>query len=248
METFFGFKSVSPEERRKRINAVFDNVSSRYDLMNDAMSFGLHRPWKNKVIDLLRPRDGAHLLDMAAGTGDISLRYLKKSLETHLDTRVTLCDYNRNMLGVAEKRLVEQGFVKQTRIVNADAALLPFADNTFDSYVISYGLRNVTFIDRALHEAYRVLKPGGNFVCLEFSKVTHPLFAKIYHAYRFDFIPKLGQCLAKDEDSYAYLAESIEQFYSQETLKKMLEEAQFQHVSFEDILFGVSAIHQGIKV
>ncbi|MBX9696852.1 MAG: ubiquinone/menaquinone biosynthesis methyltransferase, partial [Alphaproteobacteria bacterium] len=194
------------------------------------------------------PREGAHLLDMAAGTGDISLRYLKKSLEHHLDTRVTLCDYNRSMLDVAEKRLVEHGFLRQARIVNADAAQLPFEDNTFDSYVISYGLRNVTFIDQALSEAYRVLKPGGNFVCLEFSKVKNPLFSKIYHAYRFDFIPKLGQCLAKDEDSYTYLAESIEQFYSQETLKMMLEEAQFQHVSFEDILFGVSAIHQGIKV
>lgn len=248
MKTFFGFKSVSPEERKKSINDVFDRVASRYDLMNDAMSLGLHRVWKKKLIDIIRPRDGSHLLDMATGTGDIALNYLKQSVDKRLKTKVTLCDYNRSMLSIAEKRLIEHGFIESSSIVNADAAQLPFEANTFDTYVISYGLRNVTLIDQALKEAHRVLKPGGNFVCLEFSKVSHPLFSKIYRTYRFDLIPKLGKCLAKDEASYTYLSESIEQFYDQETLRKMLEDAGFSHVSYQDIMLGVSSIHQAIKI
>lgn len=248
LETFFGFKPVPPEERRKKINAVFSSVASRYNLMNDAMSFGLHRSWKNHLIDIIRPRDGAHILDMAAGTGDITLKYLKKSAASGFKAHVTLCDYNREMLGVAEKRLIESGFIDNTEIVNADAAKLPFEDNRFDSYVISYGLRNVTFIEEALREAYRVLKPGSNFVCLEFSKVRDPLLSKFYKAYRFEIIPKLGKCIAKDEASYQYLSESIEQFYDQETLKKMLESVGFSQVSYQNILGGISAVHQAIKV
>ncbi len=248
METFFGFKSVTPEERRKKINAVFSSVASRYNIMNDAMSFGLHRPWKSYLVDIIRPRDGARILDMAAGTGDITLKYLKKSITLGFKTHVTLCDYNREMLSVAEKRLIENGFIENTEIVNADAAKLPFEDNFFDSYVISYGLRNVTFIKEALQEAYRVLKPGGNFVCLEFSKVKDPLLRKIYKAYRFEVIPKLGKCIAQDEASYQYLSESIEQFYDQEELKQILEAVGFSHVSYQNILAGISAIHQAIKV
>ena len=247
-ETHFGYRSVSANEKTSLVASVFTRVANRYDLMNDLMSGGIHRLWKNELIHMVRPRPGMHLLDMAGGTGDIAFRFLESSKDFSPPVQVTVCDYNADMLAEGRKRAINQGIIEGIEWITADAAAPPFADNSFDAYTISFGLRNITDIAAALKEAYRILKPGGQFFCLEFSKVTSPILAKMYESYSFHVIPRLGQMVANDKESYQYLVESITQFPDQETLRTMIEKAGFQSVSYRNMTYGVVAIHSGLKL
>jgi ubiquinone/menaquinone biosynthesis methyltransferase len=245
-QTYFGYRAVTPTEKTSLVASVFTRVANRYDLMNDLMSGGIHRLWKNELIHMVRPRPGMHLLDMAGGTGDIAFRFLEASKD--FSVQVTVCDYNADMLAEGRKRAINQGIIEEIEWITADASAPPFADNSFDAYTISFGLRNVTDIAAALKEAYRILKPGGQFLCLEFSKVTSPILAKLYESYSFHVIPRLGQIVVNDKESYQYLVESITQFPDQETLREMIEQAGFQSVSYRNMTYGVVAIHAGLKL
>ena len=237
----FGFEEVSPEEKTARVGSVFSRVARRYDLMNDLMSGGLHRPWKDLFVRRVRPRAGEAILDMAGGTGDIAFRLARRG------ARVTVTDINPDMLGVGEERAKSRGIEGLAwSVQNAEA--LSFADASFDAYTIAFGIRNVTHIDRALAEAHRVLKIGGRFFCLEFSTTTWPGFAQVYDRYSMTLVPKLGKAVAKDEESYRYLVESIRRFPPMERFKAMIEAAGFRQTKVEPILGGLVAIHSGWKV
>lgn len=244
-KTSFGFKKVSPEEKTHLVQDVFDRVAGKYDLMNDVLSLGIHRLWKAELIKMLRPRPHIHLLDVAGGTGDIALKFLKSCAYS---SNVTVYDANQSMLKAGFNRAIDQGILKGLSWICGDAAVLPFQNNFYDAYSIAFGLRNVTDIEGALKEAYRVLKPGGMFFCLEFSKITLPSLAKLYKFYSFNIIPTLGSLIAKDKDAYQYLVESIEEFYSQEALATLLQKAGFSQVSYQNLSSGIVAIHSGIKV
>jgi len=211
------------------------------------MSLGVHRLWKDTFIRDLSPTPGMHLLDMAGGTGDISLKYLKKTRSMSPRPKVTICDINQEMLNVGRAKLVDQGYLHRVHYTCSDAASLPYPDNSFDAYTIAFGLRNVTEIEKALKEAYRVLKPGSRFLCLEFSKIGIPFLNKLYKKYSFEFIPKIGEFVADEADAYQYLVESIERFPDQETLAKMIAEAGFSHVKHRNLSAGIVAIHSGVK-
>lgn len=242
--SWFGFKKVTPEEKTRRVLGVFKSVASSYDLMNDLMSGGMHRLWKNKFIRYLRPRAGEKLLDLAGGTGDIAFRF-KKSAP---DSVVTVCDINPAMLEVGKKRAVDHGILSGIKWVTGNAEDLPFPDNSFDAVTISFGLRNVTHIDKALCDIFRVLKPGGRFFCLEFSHVDNSLLEKAYDAFSFKIIPKIGEIVAKDRDSYQYLVESIRQFPDQDALAARMKKAGFERVEFQNLTGGIAAIHSGYKL
>ncbi|HYD19686.1 MAG TPA: bifunctional demethylmenaquinone methyltransferase/2-methoxy-6-polyprenyl-1,4-benzoquinol methylase UbiE [Patescibacteria group bacterium] len=242
---WFGYKKVKPAEKTKLVEGVFDNVASRYDVMNDFMSGGIHRLWKNRLVRLMHPRSSRKLLDVAGGTGDIAFRYRKDAGE---DAQITVCDINKEMLKVGRDRAIDRGFLKGFEWVEGNAESLPFADREFHLYSIAFGLRNVTHIDNALAEAYRVLKAGGQFFCLEFSYVNNAALRKIYDEYSFRVIPKLGELVAKDRDSYQYLVESIRQFPKQEELKSRMEKAGFERVSIINLSGGIAAIHVGNKL
>lgn len=243
-KTKFGFQDVLPEEKTRLVTQVFSSVASRYDIMNDLMSGGVHRWWKNQLVFMTRPRPGQKILDVAGGTGDIATRILQASGN---QAHVTVCDRNIDMISEGRDRQIDRGSLSGIEWVCGDGAQLPFEDNTFDTYTISFGLRNITDIAQAIKEAYRVLKPGGQYFCLEFSKVTNPLLKKAYKAYSFGVIPAIGSIVAKDKDSYQYLVESIENFPDQETLKQMIADQGFQQVSYTNLTQGVVAIHSGIK-
>jgi demethylmenaquinone methyltransferase/2-methoxy-6-polyprenyl-1,4-benzoquinol methylase len=243
-ETSFGFKKVTPIEKTKEVYNVFKRVAARYDLMNDVMSLGIHRYWKHKLIEMMRPRPGSHLLDVAGGTGDIAIRFLQAAPTA----QVTVCDLNEAMMKEGRDKAIDAGIIQNLDWVCADAASLPFADQSFDTYSISFGLRNVTDIPAALKEAWRVLKPGGQYFCLEFSKVENPVFKKVYEEYSFRLIPKIGAMIAQDHDAYQYLVESIARFPDQETLLGMLQKAGFKQTSYVNCTNGIVAIHSGIKV
>lgn len=247
LSTLFGFQKVSPEEKTQKVLGVFSSVARKYDVMNDMMSLGFHRLWKDSLIRELSPFPGMRLLDMAGGTGDITLRFLKKTQSMSPQPTVFLCDINQDMLDIGRRNLIDAGILDRVTYDCCDAASLPFQEASMDAYTIAFGLRNVTKIQAALHEAYRVLKPGGRFLCLEFSKVGLPFLNKLYKSYSFHIIPKLGQWIAHDEGSYQYLVESIETFPSQEQLKKMLETAGFQYVTYRNLTQGIVAIHKGVK-
>ncbi len=242
---WFGYKRVTPAEKTRRVEGVFDSVASRYDLMNDLMSGGVHRLWKNKFISLLHPSAHKTLLDVAGGTGDIAFRYRKRAGEK---ATITVCDINREMLHVGKNRALDQGFLKGIEWVEGNAESLPFADNSYHLYTISFGLRNVPKIDDALEEAFRVLKPGGQFFCLEFSRMTNPLLQKIYDEYSFRLIPKIGALVTHDRDSYQYLVESIRQFPQQKELASRMKKAGFEQVRFINLSGGIAAIHTGTKL
>jgi len=247
--TQFGEKTVTPEEKTSLVHGVFDNVANKYDIMNDLMSGGLHRIWKDRFIREIRPRPGLKYLDVAGGTGDIAFR-IKQKLETgnsELETQITLCDLTHNMLEVGRDRATDKGWLNDFEWVTGNAEDLPFPDNHFDVYTISFGLRNVTHIDKALKEAHRVLKPGGRFFCLEFSQIPTPLLAKLYDLYSFNIIPKIGEIVAKDRDSYQYLVESIRRFPKQKELVKRLTTAGFKKAAYSNLNFGIVAIHRGLK-
>lgn len=242
--TKFGERDVTPEEKTTLVRGVFDSVADQYDVMNDLMSGGVHRLWKNHLIRKIRPRAGLSYLDVAGGTGDVAFRIREK---TGADADITLCDLNWDMLRVGRDRAIDKGWLNDFDWVTGNAEILPMEDNSVDVYTIAFGLRNVTRIDDALKEAFRVLKPGGRFYCLEFSHVDNPLLRKLYDGYSYEVIPRIGQAVAKDRDSYQYLVESIRKFPSQKALKRRLSEAGFSKCSYENMTFGVAAIHYGIK-
>jgi demethylmenaquinone methyltransferase/2-methoxy-6-polyprenyl-1,4-benzoquinol methylase len=237
----FGFDDVAPEEKTARVGSVFSRVARRYDLMNDVMSGGLHRHWKDLFVRRVRPRRGEAILDMAGGTGDVAFRLARSG------ARVTVADINPDMLAVGEERAKSRGIEGLTwSVQNAEA--LDFAENGFDAYTIAFGIRNVTHVEKALAEAHRVLKLGGRFFCLEFSTTTWPGFARLYDAYSLSVVPKLGKAVARDEESYRYLVESIRRFPPMERFKAMIGTAGFTQTKFEPILGGLVAIHSGWKV
>ncbi len=243
-KTDFGFQSVDIDQKEKLVGGVFDSVASSYDLMNDAMSLGIHRLWKRHAISLLSVREGMKVLDLAAGTGDLTCLIAPLVKESG---HITVSDINNNMLMEAKHRLIDKGIVGNIDIIQANAESLPFADNSFDRVIMGFGLRNVTHKDRALKSIYRVLRPGGRMIILEFSHPTNPLFSRIYDAYSFHILPKLGEWLAKDRDSYQYLAESIRMHPNQETLKAMVLEAGFDKCEVHNLTGGIVALHKGIK-
>jgi demethylmenaquinone methyltransferase/2-methoxy-6-polyprenyl-1,4-benzoquinol methylase len=236
----FGFEEVSPEEKTRRVGSVFSNVARRYDLMNDLMSGGLHRLWKSQFVSRVRPRKGEAILDMAGGTGDVAFRLAERG------ARVTVADINPDMLAVGGERAKRRRLEGlEWREENAEA--LTFPDGSFDGYTIAFGIRNVTHIERALVEAQRVLKLGGRFFCLEFSTTTWPGFARLYDDYSLRVVPRIGKAVARDEESYRYLVESIRRFPPMERFKAMIEAAGFSQVRAEPILGGLVAIHSGWK-
>lgn len=242
--TQFGRRTVTPEEKTGLVRGVFDSVAENYDLMNDLMSGGLHRLWKDRFVRQIRPRPGMDILDVAGGTGDIAFRMRKK---TGPDARITVFDLNRNMLEVGRDRAIDRSWTEDFEWITGNAESLPFPDNSFDLYTIAFGLRNVTHIDRALAEAARVLRPGGQFFCLEFSHVRQPVMARIYDAYSFGVIPRVGGMVAKDRESYQYLVESIRKFPDQETLCARMAAAGLKKPVFSNLSAGVVAIHRGLK-
>ena len=237
----FGYETVTPAEKTARVGEVFSRVARRYDLMNDAMSVGMHRLWKDRFVRKLKPRRGETILDMAGGTGDIAFRLARRGAQ------VTVADINQDMLDVGKQRARERG-IEGLAWSRQNAETLTFADRSFDAYTIAFGIRNVTRIDRALAEAHRVLRHGGRFFCLEFSTTQWPGFAEIYDLYSHKIVPRLGEALAGDEASYRYLVESIRRFPDMPAFAAMIREAGFHEVRAEPILGGLVAIHSGWKV
>jgi ubiquinone/menaquinone biosynthesis methyltransferase len=242
--THFGYQSVPVDDKVKHVKKVFQGVAPHYDVMNDLMSAGLHRVWKKHLIQMMNPMAGSHLLDVAGGTGDIAFRFLNEAA----NTKVTLCDINPMMLKEGQKNAFNRNIIKNIEWVCGNAEELPLPLAVFDYYTIAFGIRNVTHIDKALKEAYRVLKPGGRFLCLEFSHVAQPLLSKLYKAYSFNVIPFLGRHVADDEASYRYLVESIQMFPKQEEFAQMIEQAGFVNVSYRNLTQGIVAIHSGWKI
>jgi demethylmenaquinone methyltransferase/2-methoxy-6-polyprenyl-1,4-benzoquinol methylase len=235
-----GFKDVAPEEKTKAVGDIFARVASRYDLMNDLMSGGMHRLWKNEFVQLLKPQPHEHILDLAGGTGDIAFRIAKRG------AKVTVADINPGMLGVGRERAEKRGLAG-LEFVEANAEEMLFADQSFDAVTIAFGIRNVTDIPKALRDIRRTLKWGGRFYCLEFSASEWPGFAKLYDAYTLNLVPKVGAVVADDEDAYRYLAESIKRFPDMPSFARMIEEAGFRQVKARPILGGAVAIHSGWK-
>lgn len=241
-KTHFGFRTVAEDEKSSLVRDVFNSVASRYDLMNDLMSAGLHRLWKQEMVATLAPRSGWKVLDVAGGTGDIALRIKKRA-----QCDVTVCDINAQMLEEGKKRALNENVLSGIEFVCGDAESLPFEDNSRDAYTIAFGIRNVTHIDKALREALRVLKPGGKFLCLEFSQLPNEQLQKMYDRYSFTVIPKLGVLVAGSAQPYQYLVESIRQFPDQERFAAMIREAGFESVQYRNLTQGVVALHSGRK-
>jgi demethylmenaquinone methyltransferase/2-methoxy-6-polyprenyl-1,4-benzoquinol methylase len=242
--THFGFETVPESEKAGRVQGVFGSVASKYDVMNDAMSMGIHRIWKDAMMDWLAPRPGQRLLDVAGGTGDISFRFLKRAGSGH----ATDCDLTEPMLVEGRKRAEADQMAESLDWVVGDAMALPFEDNTFDVYTISFGIRNVTRPQEALNEAYRVLKPGGRLMVLEFSQIPNQLMQKVYDLYSFNIIPRMGQLIADDRDSYQYLVESIRKFPDQDTFLDMVRKAGFANAKYRNLTMGIACLHSGWKI
>jgi len=243
--THFGFQDVPVGEKASMVRGVFDSVAENYDLMNDLMSAGVHRLWKNAMLDWLMPRPGQHLLDVAGGTGDIAFKFMDRLKG---DGKVTVLDINHAMLSVGQDRALDQGRLSGLEWVNGDAMSLPLPDKSVDAYTIAFGIRNVTDIPMALREARRVLKPGGRFMCLEFSKVTMPGLKEFYDFYSFNLLPEIGKAVAGDRESYQYLVESIRKFPDADKFKSMIEEAGFGQVKYRTLSGGIAAIHSAWRI
>ena len=241
--THFGFTTVNARDKADMVKGVFDNVASRYDLMNDLMSLGVHRLWKSTFIDYLDPRPEMKLIDVGGGTGDIAFKFLKSG-----GGQVTVCDINDEMLSVGRDRAIDKGILTGVDWVNGDAEKLPIPENTFDAYTTAFCIRNVTHIESALSEARRVLKPGGRFLCLEFSQVVLPVLEKIYDTYSFNILPWLGQMVTDDEGSYRYLAESIRRFPNQDKLTAMITDAGLKQANYQNLSGGIATIHSAWRV
>ena len=242
--THFGARQVREDEKAGMVRDLFSDVANRYDIMNDVMSMGIHRVWKEAMMDWLAPRAGQTLLDVAGGTGDVSFKFLKRAGQGH----ATVCDLTEGMLVEGRKRAEAEKMIDSLDWVVGDAMNLPFEDNTFDVYTISFGIRNVTRPQEALNEAYRVLRPGGRLMVLEFSQLPNPALQKAYDLYSFNVIPRMGQVIANDRDSYQYLVESIRNFPDQETFLDMVRAAGFDQAKYRNLTMGVAALHSGWKL
>ena len=246
--THFGFQNVDEAEKQARVNDVFSKVAARYDLMNDLMSGGLHRAWKDAMINAVSPPKSSkpfHHLDVAGGTGDIAFRLLKAGGP---GCQVTLCDINPEMIAEGRVRAKKDGFSRNVTFSVGNAESLPFEDKSFDAYTIAFGIRNVTHIDKALEEAYRVLKPGGHFLCLEFSHVEVPGLDTLYDAYSFTAIPAIGKVVTGDGQPYRYLVESIRKFPEQDEFLGMIADAGFGNVKYQNFTGGIVALHSGWRI
>ncbi|MDN0030659.1 bifunctional demethylmenaquinone methyltransferase/2-methoxy-6-polyprenyl-1,4-benzoquinol methylase UbiE [Serratia marcescens] len=242
--TDFGFRTVARDEKQAMVADVFHSVAAKYDVMNDLMSFGIHRIWKRFTIDCSGVRRGQRVLDLAGGTGDLAAKF---SRMVGVQGQVVLADINDSMLKMGREKLRDRGIVGNINYVQANAEALPFPDNYFDCITISFGLRNVTDKDKALRSMFRVLKPGGRLLVLEFSKPLLAPLSKAYDAYSFHVLPKIGELVVKDPDSYRYLAESIRMHPDQETLKGMMGNAGFENVTYFNLTGGIVALHRGFK-
>ncbi len=242
--THFGYREVAEDQKAEMVKGVFTNVASRYDIMNDVMSAGIHRLWKDAMMDWLAPRSGQSLLDVAGGTGDIAFRFLKRAPAA----QAVVLDMTESMLVEGRKRAEAEKLADWLDWVVGDAMALPFADASFDVYTISFGIRNVTRIADALSEAFRVLKPGGRLMVLEFSQLPNLAMQKAYDLYSFNVIPRMGQLIAQDRDSYQYLVESIRQFPDQKRFAAMIREAGFEIVKYRNLSLGIAALHSGWKI
>ncbi|HBU15340.1 MAG: bifunctional demethylmenaquinone methyltransferase/2-methoxy-6-polyprenyl-1,4-benzoquinol methylase [Rhodobacteraceae bacterium GWE1_64_9] len=243
-QTHFGFQTVNEAEKAGMVHGVFTRVASKYDIMNDVMSMGIHRIWKDAMMDWLAPRPGARLLDVAGGTGDVSFRFLKRAP----GAAATVLDMTESMLIEGRQRAEAERMADRLDWVVGDAMALPFPANTFDVYTISFGIRNVTRVQDALTEAYRVLRPGGRLMVLEFSQLPNEGMQKLYDLYSFNVIPVMGQIIAGDRDSYQYLVESIRKFPDQETFAGMIRQAGFGQVAYRNLSLGIAALHSGWKI
>jgi demethylmenaquinone methyltransferase / 2-methoxy-6-polyprenyl-1,4-benzoquinol methylase len=243
--THFGFENVAAGEKAGRVRAVFDSVADRYDLMNDLMSFGIHRIWKRFAVELAGIRAGHKILDLASGTGDLAHRFAGL---VGPDGHVVMSDINNAMLSNGRDRMLNDGHAGNVEYVQVNAETIPFADNSFDCVTIAFGLRNVTDKQKALNEMQRVLKPGGRALVLEFSHPTDKTFSKIYDLYSFKLLPFIGKVVTNDEDSYRYLAESIRMHPDQETLKGMMESAGLDRCDYHNLSIGIVAVHRGFKL
>jgi demethylmenaquinone methyltransferase / 2-methoxy-6-polyprenyl-1,4-benzoquinol methylase len=232
------------------VRGVFESVADRYDLMNDLMSGGIHRLWKRTMIDWLHPRAGQQFVDVAGGTGDIAVRIFHRIGVDGVaaGSRIVVCDLTPAMLAIGRDRALDGGVLRGIEWINGDAERLPFADRTFDGYTIAFGLRNVTRLDEALVEARRVLKPGGHFLCLEFSHVAMPILDRLYDLYSFQILPVLGQIVAQDRSAYQYLVESIRRFPSQDDLSQRIASAGFDRVAFRNLTGGIAALHSAWRI
>ncbi|AMG99674.1 bifunctional demethylmenaquinone methyltransferase/2-methoxy-6-polyprenyl-1,4-benzoquinol methylase UbiE [Serratia liquefaciens] len=242
--TDFGFRTVARDEKQAMVADVFHSVAAKYDVMNDLMSFGIHRIWKRFTIDCSGVRRGQRVLDLAGGTGDLAAKFSRMVGE---QGKVVLADINDSMLKMGREKLRDRGIVGNVSYVQANAEALPFPDNYFDCITISFGLRNVTDKDKALRSMFRVLKPGGRLLVLEFSKPLLAPLSKAYDAYSFHVLPKIGELVVKDPESYRYLAESIRMHPDQETLKGMMGAAGFDNVTYFNLTGGIVALHRGFK-
>ncbi|CNI93376.1 MULTISPECIES: bifunctional demethylmenaquinone methyltransferase/2-methoxy-6-polyprenyl-1,4-benzoquinol methylase UbiE [Yersinia] len=242
--THFGFRTVAKEQKESMVAEVFHSVAAKYDLMNDLMSFGVHRIWKRFTIDCSGVRRGQRVLDLAGGTGDLTAKFSRLVGE---QGEVVLADINESMLRMGREKLRDKGVVGNVSYVQANAEALPFPDNYFDCITISFGLRNVTEKEKALRSMFRVLKPGGRLLVLEFSKPLLEPLSKAYDAYSFHILPKIGELVAQDSESYRYLAESIRMHPDQETLKGMMMDAGFENVTYSNLTGGIVALHRGFK-
>ena len=243
--THFGFKQVAKEEKVKLVRGVFDSVAGNYDIMNDLMSLGIHRVWKRIAVQLANVRKGEQVLDLAGGTGDLTALFEERVGKTG---QVVLADINAQMLRTGRDRLIDKGLAGNIRYAQVNAECLPFEDNTFDCVCIAFGLRNVTDKDAALRSMHRVLKPGGRVIVLEFSHPTDPVTEKVYDFYSFNLLPKIGKLVAKDEQSYRYLAESIRMHPKQEELKTMMQNAGLERCEYFNMTQGIVAGHRGYKI
>jgi demethylmenaquinone methyltransferase/2-methoxy-6-polyprenyl-1,4-benzoquinol methylase len=244
-KTHFGYQQVDADKKESLVAGVFDSVASKYDVMNDVMSFGIHRIWKKIALAHTGLKKGQCALDVAGGTGDLTIELSK---QVGAEGEVVMSDINATMLEQGRRRLIDKGIAGNVKFVVANAEDLPFEDNSFDCITIAFGLRNVTHQDRALASMYRVLKPGGRLLVLEFSKPVMPGLDKAYDFYSFNILPKMGKVIANDEDSYRYLAESIRMHPDQATLKKMMQDAGFERCTYHNMTGGIVALHKGFKL
>jgi demethylmenaquinone methyltransferase/2-methoxy-6-polyprenyl-1,4-benzoquinol methylase len=246
----FGFQDVPAEQKSSLVRGVFESVADRYDLMNDLMSGGIHRFWKRTMIDWLHPRAGQQFVDVAGGTGDVAVRITNRigSGASAAESRVVVCDLTLSMLAIGRNRALDRGILRGIEWVAGDAQRLPFADRTFDAYTIAFGLRNLTHLDTALTEARRVLKPGGRFLCLEFSHVAVPILDRLYDLYSFQILPMLGQIVTRDRAAYQYLVESIRRFPGQEELSRRIASVGLERGEFRNLTGGIAALHSAWRI
>ena len=247
MSTAYGFEQVGEGKKQEKVNDVFHSVAKRYDVMNDLMSVGMHRLWKSALVTKAAPSKTTpwHCLDVAGGTGDIAFRLVEAS---NNNAHVTVLDINGSMLDVGRERSTKKGMVDNVDFIESNAEKLPFEDNVFDAYTVALGIRNVPRMDVALREAYRVLKPGGQFLCLEFSEVDVPILERFYDLWSFNALPAIGRVVTGDEASYQYLVESIRKFPNQNSFANFVRKAGFERVTYRNMTGGITALHTGWKI